>query len=373
MKKIAIAVRTLKGKTGASAIVLEHAKFLVKKGYQVEIFSDKFDKELISNIGAKARSIKPFGLFDFGKRKSFSNKFSKIVKNEKFDLVIGHGDIIEQDIVFLHNIVFKAHELIPDESDKKIKTVGEIHKNIFLKDKFKLCIANSQMMKDDIVNRFKVNPAKIKVVYPGNNLERFSKKKRDENYYASRKELKIKDGDLLVGLITSGNFEKRGIDVFLNAVNILAKEMPNIKILLVGKEKNPQKYLNIIEDEKVKNSTIYIPQTSSVEKLFCALDLFVLPAYIEEFGLVVQEAMAMGLAVLLGENVGAAELFAEHKKEVVFDSLAPVAIAKKIKQVLLDEIYRERLQELSLKYSKTNDWDGYSATIYEEYKKIGLL
>jgi len=49
MKKIAIGVRTLKGGTGASAIVLNTAKHLISLRNKVDIYANKIDERLEAN------------------------------------------------------------------------------------------------------------------------------------------------------------------------------------------------------------------------------------------------------------------------------------------------------------------------------------
>ena len=125
MKKVAIGVRTLKGKTGASAIILETASYLVQKGYQVDIYVNKFNQELINSYNLNAIKINVFGFGDYSKRKAFAKKFHKLTQKQNYDLIVGHGDIFYQDILFLHNTVFLANKLIPNEGTKKLTVLGK--------------------------------------------------------------------------------------------------------------------------------------------------------------------------------------------------------------------------------------------------------
>jgi UDP-glucose:(heptosyl)LPS alpha-1,3-glucosyltransferase len=222
--KAAIGVRTLKGGTGASAIVLNTASYLHHIGYEVDVYANKLNENLIKNYGLNPIKINTFGFGDYGKRKSFANKFEKVIKSKKYDIVIGHGDVFTQDILFLHNVVHLAHQLIPNESDKKIKTVGKIHDEIFKRGNFKHVVANSMMMKQEIISRYNIEENKIKVIYPGSDFSKFSVKQRKKQRDFLRQKYGISKDEILIGLITSGNFQKRGVEVFLKACNILSKE-----------------------------------------------------------------------------------------------------------------------------------------------------
>ena len=81
-------------------------------------------------------------------------------------LVIGHGDILNQDILYIHNCVHLAYELVERKSLPEDHEVGSIHTSILTKGSYKVLICNSEMMKNDLVKRFKIDPEKAVVIYP---------------------------------------------------------------------------------------------------------------------------------------------------------------------------------------------------------------
>ena len=74
-------------------------------------------------------------------------------------------------------------------------------------------------------------------------------------------------------------------------------------------------------EDKVRTESrevlVAVSIATDVETVFGALDLFVLPAHIEEFGLVVAEAMACATPVLVSDRVGASELLTESHPDLV--------------------------------------------------------
>lgn len=373
MKKVAIDARTLLGCTGASAIVLEHARFLVDRGFKVAIYSEKTDPELARSVGATPVLVKTFGFTDYQKRTSFATRVHKAIEKEQYDLVIGNGGLLQQDVVFLHNLVHRAQELIPGESTKKVSTVGRIHAGFLANLGFKLLIANSNMMKADLVSRYKIPDSMIKTVYPGNDSGRFSFEKRLVRRKMSRHDLGVQEGEFLAGLITSGNFEKRGVKLFFEAINrIPEQKLQTCKFLLVGKEKNFSAYLSLLQ-QAARNRIIYIPQEKQIEKLYYALDLYLLPAYIEEFGLVIQEAMACGLPIITTRTVGAGELLPPEQGAYILDTLDPQMLCDKIKALADDAATRAKLGAANAVASRENSWAGYNEQIYAIYQSMGLL
>ena len=180
-------------------------------------------------------------------------------------------------------------------------------------------VANSQMVKRGLGEQFGIADTNIKVLYPGYDSVRFNAETRLDLRSASRQQLGLDDDQLLVGLITSGQFEKRGLDVFLDCVEKLRDDRPQIRALVVGDRRAPQ----FLRSHPLFKSgmVLYRPVSSVPEKYFAALDVFLYPARYEEFGIVVLEAMAVGIPVISSSAVGAAELLANSSDQLVVPAL----------------------------------------------------
>src|SRR5690606_37956886 len=129
-----------------------------------------------------------------------NQQVEKWVRKNRPDLVIGHGDILNQDILFIHNCVHLAHERIEGRDLPKDHEVGRIHEAIFNQGTYKLLVCNSQMMKDDLVRRFNVDPGKAVVIYPEVNLEKFKVSDKKAVRREWRSKFNFTDEDFVIGL-----------------------------------------------------------------------------------------------------------------------------------------------------------------------------
>ena len=78
--------------------------------------------------------------------------------------------------------------------------------------------------------------------------------------------------------------------------------------------------------------------------LYNAADVFVLPSCTEQWGLVVNEAMATGNALIISEQVGCVDDLIFHKKTgLLFPAKNIFALGKSMEYLLLDSEYREKL------------------------------
>ena len=287
-----------KNAAGAVRVAQHQIRYLSSKNFEVHVFADRIDKESVIACGGiphKALLWKGTGHL---RRVIFAWQAQRLAKKLRADLVIGHGDLQQQDVLFLHNTVHLAHELIHGAPLSSKHEMYRTHTPQLKDQRFKLLVANSQMMKRDLIKRFNIPENKITVAYPAINNQRFTVG-TPEDRLRTRGELGISADTFLVGLVTSGNFKKRGLDLYLEAIKLLpATTRAKAKFVLAGKDAPPETDL-----------ITHLPIRSDVENYYRALDLFVLPARIEEFGLVVPEAAACGCDILISDTVGSGELF----------------------------------------------------------------
>lgn len=97
-----------------------------------------------------------------------------------------------------------------------------------------------------------------------------------------------------------GALERKGIDRVLETL----KSVPNAQLIVIGKSENPR-----FKIPKLPFKIIHIPFTMEVSLFYQIADTFIFPTRYEPFGLVIIEAYAMGLDLLIPiENVGASEI-----------------------------------------------------------------
>jgi len=322
MKRAAIITRQVSKTTGAARNTLEQVNYLIGKGYRVDVIGEYVNKSLVRKNSAAAFQYRGWPLKGYWRRRLFAWRAERKIANEQYDLVFGHGDIINQDVLFLHNCVHLAHELIHSSVISEKDIMGRLHGSLLTQQKFRLLVANSNLMAEDVVKRFCIPEEKVEVIYPGYASEQFNLLNHDLYRKKIRHELNISEDVTLVGLITSGNFKKRNVSLFIDSVSQLPKNIINkCFFIVVGKTKisEKEKYIIQINSSNLKNNFKILPPTSDIKEFYHALDVQVLPAIWEEFGRVVLESMACGLPVVVSDKVGASEILPQVNKEFVFN------------------------------------------------------
>ncbi len=333
-------------KSGIQKKVLEEVKYFISQGHEVYPIAERIDSKLYNEVGAHPIKTFRWPFSKFFRRKFYMKQVDLAIKKIKPDLIIGHGDIINQDIAYIHNCVHLAYEKINSKTLPKESDIGRIHTSILEAQTFTKLICNSQMMKKDLAQRFTIPLDKIEVIYPEYDPDKFNIKNKKQNREEKRASLGLND-EIVIGLITSGNFKKRNVAHLIESINLLDDTLKRkIKVIVAGKDK-ATKYSERIKSYNLTNNFIFLPSINNVETYYHAIDIFVLPALIEEFGRSVLEAMACGLPVIISSDVGSSEILEDKAKQFVLHSQDPNEFKEKLEELIGSEDLRLRLGALN--------------------------
>ena len=154
-------------------------------------------------------------------------------------------------------------------------------------------VAVSDAVKKDIVYFDGIPEEKVKVIYNGIEKQLFVDKKRDE----MRSALGIPFGSTVVG--TTGRIkEQKGQKYLIEAVSILSREYPSIRLLIIGDGPLMEEMKQYADLLNVNGNVIFLGTRRDVPDLLSAIDIFVLPSVWEGLGIALLEAMAAGKPVI---------------------------------------------------------------------------
>jgi UDP-glucose:(heptosyl)LPS alpha-1,3-glucosyltransferase len=191
----------------------------------------------------------------------------------------------------------------------------------------KRIIANSHMIKDEIVNAYDINPEKIDVVYNG-----VASKTVDYQGSFNRlsKEFSIEKNTPILLYVGSG-FKRKGVEEFLEIIAKLKTE--NIQVFIIGKEKNLEYYKQLSKDLRIDKKVIFTGPRSDVDDFYIISDIFLFPTRYEPFSNVLLEAMSFENAVFTTKQNGAHEILED---EYIMSNSRDYSVAGKIDALLED-------------------------------------
>lgn len=316
----AIAIRQVEKNTGASRNAFEQAAALQDLGYRVAILAERGRPEITQRTGARFVRLSRWPFKGPFRRFWFNRRVQAWCRRHAPALLISHGDAVSRDVVYMHNCVHLASQRIHGQALPANHEVAAIHDHVLSQGQFKRIAVNSTLMADDFKARYGIADEHLEVSYPGYDPEQFNPDRARRNRQATRASLGVADDEFFVGLITSGNFKKRNVAGFIDIAKHLDQRLPQrCRFLVVGKD-DASPYQQQVEKLGLTDRFIWRATEPSVERLYGALDVFALPAHIEEFGRVALEAMACGTPVVLSAWVGAAELIRNDFSDLVINA-----------------------------------------------------
>ena len=230
---------------------------------------------------------------------------------------------------------------------------------MFTSPRFKAAICISEMVKNDILRHFKIDPAKLHVIYSGVDTIKFSPALRADFFDTTRNKLAI-PLDVPVALFVGSGFERKGLASFLRAL----AATKNHYGIVVGKDKNSARYQAMAQKLGLQNRVRFTGGVADTRPHYAASDVFVLPTLYEPFGLVCLEAMACGVPVITSTSAGAAELIQAGVNGYVCDALDVAAIHQAMEQATAVENHlalRLAARDTALRFSLQMMSDQYIA------------
>ena len=359
--KVLISRKDLKDTTsGVPKKVLQEIYFFRSRGFEAYAIAETMNYAMVEEFkGIPVKTLRwPFS--GYFRRKFYQQNVERWIKREKPDLVIGHGDIMNQDVLFIHNCVHLAHELIEGKPLPADHEVGRIHEAILKEGNYKLLICNSELMKKDLVQRFHLDDKKAVVIYPEVNLEKFKTPDPEALKREWREKLGFKQDDFVIGIVTSGNFKKRNLSLLIESFKEISEKHSVAKLFIAGGGID-QKYKDLVVSLGISDKVVFAPAIIDVKNYFYLLDVFVLPALIEEFGRSVLEAMFCGKAVITTSKVGCSEIMEERSREMIMENNDQKTLTEMLERLLKDAEFRQAVAEINSKTAVK-----YSASVQNE-------
>ncbi|SDL08091.1 UDP-glucose:(heptosyl)LPS alpha-1,3-glucosyltransferase [Modicisalibacter muralis] len=359
----AIAIRQVEKNTGASRIAVHQMALLTEVGYRVVVLAEKGNNQLIEAQGATLARMPRWPFKGAFRRFWFNRRVQAWCKRHHPDLLVSHGDAESSDVIYMHNCVHLASQRIHGRELPRKHEVAAIHDHVLSQGRFKRVAVNSQMMADDFKTRYGISEDKLEISYPGYDPEQFNPANARHDRQAMRDSLGVGEGEYLIGLVTSGNFKKRNVAAFLEIAALLDARLPKrCRFLIVGKD-DVSPYQRQAETLGIGERFIWRTTVPDVERLYGALDIFVLPAHIEEFGCVVLEAMACATPVVVSVWTGASELIRDPFPHLVLDADNDAWVARIEALLVKDrEALGNQLADLASGYSHRHQYEKLKAS-----------
>lgn len=312
---------------------------------------------------------------------SFAWFASRMISRMNFDLVHSHDWILKGDIFSVHSVphagwIRDVRKRRPSLFDRAIITV---ERRTIMNGGTSCFFPVSTIAIEAFRREYATLPGQWQALSPGVDVARFSTPDRAACRTDIRGRYGIGASDILL-LFVGMNFEVKGLDTIIAALAKARSTRPeaNIRLLVVGRG-DESKYRKMAQSQGVAEAVTFAgTQVDGLERYYRAADMFIMLSKFDTFGMVVLEAMAAGLPVIVSPNVGAKDLVEEGINGFVLPEYQDADAAADRIVRLSDAEQREAMGAAATQTASMHDWERLAEKmeyLYQEVlsRKSGLL
>ncbi len=321
-----------------------------ERGHSLHVFTMQWEGAIPS--GVNVTIIRTRSLTNHGRCKEFAQKVTRHLETGQFDVVVGFNKMPGLDIYFAGDPCFQARAY---ESRSflyrlwgRYRSYTSLEREVFeprAQTKI-LLLAENEMQK--FIKFYKTPNSNFHHVPAGISPDRCAPKNSADIREELRKEYGLKETEHLL-LMVGSDFKRKGVDRSLQAIAALPESIrQKTRLFVIGRGK-ARRFQRMSRGLGIAERVLFLGSRDDVSRFMLAADLLVHPAYSETAGMVLLEAMAAGLPVLVTENCG----YSFHIERAAAGLLVPTPFD----QDEFNQLLRETLISRQLPIWKQNGLD----------------
>lgn len=303
---------------------------------------------------------------------SFAWFVERRLRRQDFSLVHSHERIFGADLYTMHGVPHRywVHNVRQKSPSLYDRATAWVERKLVYEGGCRKFVAVSNLTRDIFLQEYAVDPRRVAVIHPGVHLPDENGRNKEETRLAVRSELGIA-ADAPVIIFASMNFEIKGLDDIIRTLAHLRRQGIVYKLIVAGKG-NAKKYQKMAAQEGIADSVFFtgVVAKAKLIDLYWAGDLYLMLSKFDTFGMVVLEAMAGGLPVMISSRVGAKDLVREGENGFVIGQSSDYEYTASRLKLLLDEGLRRKMSRAAFQTAAGNTWDRVAAKYSDLYREI---
>jgi UDP-glucose:(heptosyl)LPS alpha-1,3-glucosyltransferase len=289
MRRIALIARRFDAHGGGTERdLIITARHLAQTGHELRIYTldlrrsiPDFDVRLVK-VPAAGRSLRLL---------AFANHAAAVARRDGAEIVLSFGRILDADILrsggSAHASFLKASRQWRSSLAAAAIPLSPYHQVQMLIERrgyhsrfLKRAVAVSELVRNDLVTSFALDPDKTVTLYNGVDLDRFRPESRPLINEQVRRELGVPSNAPLVVFVGNG-FARKGLRFLIEAW----PQMPaGAHLAVAGTDRAAASYCRLATRLGVADRIRFLGPAPHVERLFAAADVLALPSLFEPFG-----------------------------------------------------------------------------------------
>jgi len=243
-------------------------------------------------------------------------------------------------------------------------------------------VANTEVEAGDLISRYDADPARVAVVEPGVDLDRFRPPPLGQESAvrrAARQRLGLPERGYVVAFV--GRIQPlKAPDVLLHAAAAMRELDPliaqRLTVAIVGGPSGsgldrPQALIELAAELGISASVRFLPpQTGDdLARLYHAADLVAVPSHSESFGLVALEAQACGTPVVAAAVGGLVTAVRDGLSGLLVDGHDPIDWARTVADLLAEPARLSALARGAVRHARNFSWSRTANGLIAVYRE----
>lgn len=276
-----------------------------KRGHQINILTTLWKGKLPD--GFKVEIIKVRGITNHRRSIDFGEKAKRYLKDKNHDMVVGFNKLPGLDVYYAADPCYKAKVFEQKgylyRLSNRYRSYVRLEEAVFSPQSKTQILLLSPKEKEKFIKFYKTPEERFHLLPPGISKNRYIVDDKEEIRESVRKELDINKEDFLLLMVGSG-FKTKGVDRAIKALAGLPESIKSKTRLCIVGEGNKSPFERLASSLKVSKNVIFLGGREDVQRFIAGADLLVHPAYSENTGTVLIEAIVNGLPVLASDVCG---------------------------------------------------------------------
>lgn len=327
------------------------------RGHAIRVYTPIWEGEVPAGFDVRVAPIK--ALFNHHRNEKFSAWLAADLAHDPVDRLIGFNKMPGLDVYYAADGCFedKAQTLRAPIYKRwgRYKHFANYERAVFAPESKTEILMISEVQQPLFIKHYQTPQGRFHLLPPGIAADRRAPTNAGEVRAEFRREFKLADADLLLVQIGSG-FKTKGLDRSIKALAALPHELRSRTRLIAIGQDDPRSFQLQAKTLGVSDQVQILKGRSDIPRFLLGADLLIHPAYNENTGTVLLEALVSGLPVLVSEVCGYAHYIAEADAgRVLASPFQQEQLNAMLAEMLADDAARQRWSANGLVFADTAD------------------
>lgn len=332
------------------------ARTCYQRGHEVHVYTMRWEGDL--EPGLRIHIIPASGKQNHTRNRAFVDHVQSLFAIDSPDLVVGFNKMPHLDVYYAADVCYQAREhqrhgflyrLLP-----RYRQLVAHEQSIFAQGQKTQILLISPQQQPEFIRYYQTESERFHILPPGISKNCIAPPDAAHIRAELRNAYHLNENDKLLLMVGSG-FKTKGLDRAIRGLAGLPDNLRDKTQLFVIGQDNPASFQKLAKRLNVAKQVHFLGGRLDVPHFLLAADLLVHPAYHENTGTVLLEAVISGLPVLTVDVCGYAHYVTEAKAGLVLTSPFQQAEFNRTLEKMLISMERQQWQQNGLAFAHSTD------------------